>query len=526
MTLYSFQKNLTKTFFITILFCLSLSKCAKKDKSESSSDGASSSSTTDDASVEDGTSIASAYPTSLALSAFSQDIATSLHLSEEQKEKTVKGKITEAKERLAGTADKCLDMNVFKGRAEKNFTCYEFDSDMNPAEFAENTSQKYGTTDGTVGGSIDGSDSDNKEACMVAFARAQVDETVEQIDQALALVSGMLCQAKKEDSDKGLPAAGKTLDLAAELKKATTGGDSENSIEITSATITQIEGSDDRKYYRSDIVITTPDKETMEVHLVHSPGEEDTGRGVLFTKRSGGQTGASPDGQPDSNNSANKNFVMSIQYDRTIEDDKSNRMRFEVRRAAIVNTVDPFTEDGLVNYAGVADEATNSEIHAINYVAFDMDVDTNEGNLSYWQNPGGNINEAARGFLFKIEKDDDGALKGCGVSGAAQQMSIRKALINEKDPTKLTPDTYWHPRGDKNIAAACNSSVYPCSGGDKPNSGSTITKQCFKQGTDGVYAIHGVEATHGYDVIETSANTVKPPTPPKERAQGKFIKEE
>ena len=86
-------------------------------------------------------------------------------------------------------------------------------------------------------------------------------------------------------------------------------------------------------------------------------------------------------------------------------------MRFEVRRAAIVNTVDPFTEDGLVNYAGVSDEATNSDIHAINYVAFDMDVDTNEGNLSYWQNPGGNINEAARGFLFKIEKDDDGALK-------------------------------------------------------------------------------------------------------------------
>lgn len=118
-------------------------------------------------------------------------------------------------------------------------------------------------------------------------------------------------------------------------------------------------------------------------------------------------------------------------------------------------------------------------------------------------------------------------LKSCGVSGAAQNMSIRKALINEKDPTKLTPDTYWHPRGDKNIAASCNSLVYPCSGNGKEKSGYTITKQCFKQGTDGVYAIHGVsDATHGYDVIETTANTVKPPTPAKERAQGKFIKEE
>ena len=125
----------------------------------------------------------------------------------------------------------------------------------------------------------------------------------------------------------------------------------------------------------------------MEVHLVHSPGEGDNGNGVLYMKRS--NVNVANDG---GNNSANKNFVMSINYDKTTENSK-NIMRFEVRRAAIVNTVEPFTSRGLVNYAGVSNNASNSEIHAINYLSFDLDVDSGAGDLSYWMNPGGQYNE-------------------------------------------------------------------------------------------------------------------------------------
>ncbi len=512
-------KTIQKSLFSSIFLSLSIFACSSEDADSPAS-----------VELEAGTELASAYPGSLALSVFPQSVdSASLYLTADEKEKTVKGKITEAKERLAGTADKCMDMDIFKGRTTSNFSCYDFDSDMNPTEYTQNNGNafKKGTTNGTVAGSIDNSGSGNNEACMVAFARSQVDESVERIEQALALVSGMLCQAKKNGSDNGLPASGSTLDLSSALTTAASSEDAQKKISITSATISQLTGEDDSKYYRSDIEITMPDQSKMEVHLVHSPGENETGRGVLFTKRSGVTAGGNQGGGLiDNNNTANKNFVMSIQYDRTVEEDNSNRMRFEVRRAALVNTVEPFTDAGLVNYGGVGDDAQNSDIHAINYVAFDMDVDTNVGNLSYWMNPGGNINESARGFLFKVEKDVDGALKGCGVSGAANQMSIRKALVTSEDPTLLKPSTYWHPMGNNNTSGSCNTSAYPCQGNGKANSGSTITKQCFKQGADGVYAIANVtDTTRGYDVIATTANTVEPPTPPKTRAKGKFKKQ-
>ena len=74
-------------------------------------------------------------------------------------------------------------------------SCYQFDSDMNPTQ--NPSGQLYGTTDGTVGGSIRSGAPNSSEACMVAFARQQVQESVDSVDRSLNLVSGLLCQAKK-----------------------------------------------------------------------------------------------------------------------------------------------------------------------------------------------------------------------------------------------------------------------------------------------------------------------------------------
>ena len=503
--------------FVSILGLVVLKAC-------SSAEDATESETNNAGTNQSQTAISYSYPSSLAIAFFPKDETAGFRLTQEDNVKNISEKIKDTKKKLEGTVDKCIDLNMFKGGNQPQITCYEFDSDMNPARFADNNNQVFGTTNGTVGGSIDGSGNNNNEACMVAFARAQAEETISQIEQALALISGMLCQTKKDAPDTSLPELEKSIDLSEALKKATTSNDPANSLTVNSALITRISGPDDRTYYRSEVVVTSPTNEKLEINLVHSPGDQpDTGRGVLFTKRSGGTT--NQDGNQDPNNSANKNFVMSIQYDRTIEADNSQRMRYEVRQADMINTIEPFTEGGIVNYGALADNASNQDVHNIKYMAFDVDVETNIGNMSYWQNPGGNLNEAARGFLFNVEKDTDNALKGCGVSGATNQMSIRKALVNENDPTLLKPNSYWHPRGDRNIATECHREVYPCQGNNIPNSGSKITKQCFKQTTGGIYGIASVtDTTRGYDVIQTTASKIAPPTPPKNRATGSFIK--
>ena len=217
------------------------------------------------------------------------------------------------------------------------------------------------------------------------------------------------------------------------------------------------------------------------------------------------------------NNSANKNFVMSINYDKTSENSK-NIMRFEVRRAAIVNTVAPFTSRGLVNYAGVSNNASNSDIHAINYLSFDLDVDSGAGDLSYWMNPGGQYNEAARGFIFQITEDTDSRLKGCGISGAASNLSIRKALAEDID---LKPSGYLHPL--RSSHAQCDSR-YPCeSNPTKPEKGNDITMQCFKQDSAGVYQITQAEkgtTTAGYSVFPASSNTIGAPKKPTTALEG------
>lgn len=457
--------------------------------------------------------LADAFPVSLALSAFPQassGAALTATLEEEvvdpNANKNLKEKVAANKEIVEGRADRCLDANVFRPHRQPSaVTCYEFDSDMNPMRLpaqGDRTRPDFGTIDGTDG---------SGEACLVSFVRSEVQEAVETVDQALALIGGMICQAKKDGSAVAMPATGSSIDLTTSLGNATNGH-----LVVDSAQIARLDDIDARAVYRSDIKVTNEREQTLEVHLVHSPGDGDNGNGTLWFIRSGGKAAA---GGPavDPNNSDAKNFVMSITYSRS-EVDGVPKMRFESSRAAIVNSISPVDASGQINFAEIPKEAGNDVIHAINFVAFDGNTETNEGTLSYWQNPGGSYQESARGFLFNTVADPEtGTLAGCGVSGATGSISIRKAILEPSEDNTLKPVRYWHPQGSQNIHPDKDSRYVG-------NEGFAITQQCFKQGSDGIYAIDSEKTVdaRGYDVLATEEIDVAPPTRPEHKLDGDF----
>lgn len=466
--------------------------------------------------------LASAFPSALALSAF-PTAGSSLALAEEEEvadpnaDKDFKEKVADTKKVLAGTAEHCLDPHVFAPHPDfSDVTCYQFDSDMNPSRYAQGggpSPKDFGTIDGTDG---------KGEACMVTFARAEVSDVVQTVDQALALVSGMICQAKKDDADAALPDVGKEMDLKAALTNATG-----NHLTVSSAILTRLEDIDSKKVFRSDVKVTMKNGRTFEVHLVHSPGESEQGNGTLWIIRSP-NTGAAAGGPAiDPNNGAHKNDVLSISYSRTAAADGSPLMRFESTSAAIVNTVEPVDEAGRVNFGALPKEAQNSEIHKIKYVAFDGNTETNEGTLSYWMNPGGSYDESARGFLFNMA-NVDGHLTGCGTSGATASVSVRKAVGDPSDANTLKPVRYWHPfdkaQNNPNSNDTSNN-IHPNKDARYDHSeGSAITEQCFKLNDAGVYAIDTAKTTHarGYEVIATAESKVLPPAPPPKKLDGNF----
>ena len=194
-------------------------------------------------------------------------------------------------------------------------------------------------------------------------------------------------------------------------------------------------------------------------------------------------------------------------------------MRYEIRRAAMSDTVEPFTDEGLVDYSAFGADSSNTDIHAINYVAFETNLDSGERNLSYWKNPGGNYSERARGFVFKTKKGPEGLISGCGISGATNEISIRKAMSEDLD---LKPAKYWHPF--ENSHEQCDER-YPCLGNGKAQSGDGVTMQCFAQKKGGVYEVENAmvgDTKKGYAVLTAAENPMKPPKKPKAKVKGTF----
>ena len=190
-----------------------------------------------------------------------------------------------------------------------------------------------------------------------------------------------MCQAKKDGLAAVLPEIGTPLVMTTSLAAALPIG-----LTSKSATMTRLaDNAAGAAVYKSVVEVADSRGKTMTVSLVHSPGVDGAESGVLSS-----QVAETAAAVGDPNNTANKNKLMSINYSReTVSGVK--RMRFEVRRASILNTITSFDTGGLVNYAGISDSATNETAHAMAFLSFDMDPDTNAGDMSYWRNPGGSV---------------------------------------------------------------------------------------------------------------------------------------
>lgn len=486
--------------------------------------------------------LAVAYPMGLALSAFPRTVA-SASLTDEAipEDKTIPEKVAEAEALVNGEAASCVPESLKKAlRQERSVTCYEFDHDMIRTKQVRGLqTQIIGTTDGTDG---------QGEACMVSFARSKVELVVDIVDRTMGMIQMMMCQAKKNDTNVSLPQqVGATLDLKAAVTAALTGDRGYSGrATVTAASIERLPDIEGRPVYRNAINITEPSGIERTIRVVHSPkSDEDNSEfnGTLWTAVKG-----EPAPAPGLVGQTGKTRGLSIVYRRT-QSGGEPRVQYELRSGRFAPDLEPymFKDSGVLDlnanakFDVAASDAKygryqradgslfceqlqaghcpgeNDAVDGITYVAFDVNPDTNAGDLAYWQNPGGGYDENARGLVFSLLKNDEsGTLAGCASSGAASTdftsgLSIRKMLhLREEGPladaNELKPRGYWHPflhggtptstepgfdytaqrnspQGDITLFWAkpllANSARATQFAED--NDGSLTTKQCFKQ---------------------------------------------
>ncbi|MCX6131519.1 MAG: hypothetical protein NTX25_20965, partial [Proteobacteria bacterium] len=345
-------------------------------------------------------------------------------------------------------ADNCLPPIFLRPAKELTETCYEFDQDM-----------IAGTKDGHTNGTPNGLSTlkDSTEACLASFARAQVKEIENIIDQGLGLQQGMICQAVKDKVDVADAATETGVDLAESLTEAAdkTTDTRKPKMTVTEATMNK----DSEGVYRVSIAVSLlKDGKTISqtYKLSHIPDDADNSsyHGVMSVTRD--DVDAKGPGA-----AIGKRFI-SLTYARKTTDSVT-RLATELRSSRFAPSLaaKAFNDDGTLNYnAGSID--ANGDFTVITdpgkavsdqlLVAFDLNVDDDSGTFEYWKNPGSNYTEPSRGFVFKLNKNaSTGRLEGCGMSGAAAGsdpsdntgwMSIRKAY---KTDTALTATGSYHP---------------------------------------------------------------------------------
>ena len=435
--------------------------------------------------------LAAAVPANLNLAAFSTSTtSSSLMLDDDASKLAGDSPQKELKDRqavLQGSASSCLSSAFTKAPTlPTDETCYQFDSDMIPV--STNMGGGTGTSAKTYGAK-DGKNS-NGEACLVAFARAQIVKIKDPLDRSQALLNAALCQANKDEKDKAktagkdptavnlMPAnVGDSLDLAPYLKNALSKGGRTKEV-VTSITMKRLADVSSQKVYQTVYKMTDDQSNTRVFTLNHSPkdtsNEEYNGTLYFAVKPPKGKA----DPMAGNGAQADMTFFVSISYQRSKNTDGTYSMAYEARSARFTNDIDPITSTGLLDYNASADLTSsnasanfaqykkadgsyyaqaNQAANAFNYITVtnteDKDGKLTGQKIGFWVNPGSNYYENARGMAFSAAPNSTtGLMEGCSVSGSASVnmssgISIRR-MLNENatnSDISLTPRGMYHP---------------------------------------------------------------------------------
>jgi hypothetical protein len=400
--------------------------------------------------VGDGTSLAAVYPGQLALAVFTDASGSSLRLVQDEASveasRPVKERAAEEEQIASGQAESCFSPALARQSPnEGSESCYEFDQDM---IYGQRSSSGFqGTKNGLNA---------NDEACLVAYAKNKSTLINDMLDKAKGTIATMLCQAKKADPNVTLPAAtGEQLDLKEILTAAFA---NKGPATIEKAILERLEDdTDGNPLFRSTVKMTFGNS-TRTVILVHVPSFTDPalyyGSLTTIINRAG----------------ESKVMIMTVVYAKTRLEDGTYRINAELRRAGVAEELvanaigadgqldfnahrDFSVEENHQNYGkGKKADGTyydhNADVSGQTLITFQSNPDTDEGTFAYWQNPGSNYNEAARGMVAKLEIVD-GVKQGCATSGAALSKtnigngySISSGI---KGSVTLEPTGFYHP---------------------------------------------------------------------------------
>lgn len=422
--------------------------CKKKSDDDDDDDDSATSIFSGGGGVGDGSSLAAVYPGQLALAVFTSESGTALRLTEDAAaaDRPIKERAAEEEKIASGEAESCFSPALARQEPpEGGENCYEFDQDMIYGGRASEA--KKGTKNGLNAAG---------EACLVAYAKNRAAVINDMLDKAKGTIATMLCQAKKADPSTSLPAqVGEQLDLKEILASAFEG---KGAAAVESAVLERLEDdAEGNPVFRSAAKMTFGER-SRSVVLVHVPSLTDPE--VYY-----GSMATIADGAGDG-----KKMIMTIVYAKTLADDGTYRMSAELRRAGVAEELvnGAIGSDGQLDFnahrdfSGSENDPTygrgkkadgshydfNSDFSGQTLITFQVNPETDEGSFTYWQNPGSNFGEAARGMVAEVAIVD-GVKKGCAASGAAldkdnigKGYSIASSI---KSGVSLAPNGFYHP---------------------------------------------------------------------------------